>query len=94
MSRQVEVTIVEDEVDGADGVRGTCTDCGHRTESKGTSDAARRRVLALMRVGCPNKSGPCPQENFYVDADAATAPPPAKRPPAGQWQPERPPWMK
>jgi len=46
-----------------EGVRATCDRCGHETESFGTSDASRRRCLALMGEECLE-----PEHNFYVDA--------------------------
>lgn len=41
-------------------VTATCSECGHQTESFGTSDASIRRCLALMREECPEDAN-----NFY-----------------------------
>lgn len=43
------------------GVEAECTECGHTTESYGTSGASVRRCLVLMREECPRS-----QQNFYV----------------------------
>lgn len=48
-----------------EGVRATCNRCLHETESFGTSEASRKRCLALMREECPKS-----EENFYVDSEA------------------------
>ena len=47
-----------------DGVRATCTECDHTTESFGTHEGSRKRCLVLMREGCPEGLN-----NFYVDED-------------------------
>lgn len=46
------------------GVRATCSECGHCTESFGQSLSSVRRCLVLMREQCPSA-----EENFYVDVD-------------------------
>jgi hypothetical protein len=66
---KVEVEIEQAELENehgyeVEGVVATCSRCGHTTESFGTSDASRRRCLALMREECPQ--GEC---NFYVDTE-------------------------
>jgi hypothetical protein len=43
-------------------VTATCSRCGHETESYGTSDASRKRCLALLRAECPEGAN-----NFYVE---------------------------
>lgn len=45
-----------------DGVRATCSVCGHVTESYGTSDVSRCRCLVLMRKECPKRVN-----NYYVE---------------------------
>lgn len=44
-----------------EGIRATCSKCGHETESGGTSDESVRRCLALMRQECP-----LGEKNFYT----------------------------
>lgn len=66
---RVEVKIEEVELDNDEGrevpgVRATCSECDHETESFGTGERSRRRCLALMREECPED-----RENFYVDSD-------------------------
>lgn len=46
------------------GVRATCSECDHQTESFGTGEGSRRRCLILMREECP-----LGKTNFYVDED-------------------------
>lgn len=43
------------------GVRVTCTRCDHSVTSYGTSEASKRRCLALLREGCPQG-----EANFYI----------------------------
>lgn len=43
------------------GVKVTCTECGHSTESFGTGSASVRRCLALMGEECPEG-----ERNYYV----------------------------
>ena len=58
----VEETEVEnDSGREIEGVRATCSKCGHETESGGVSDDSIRRCLALMREECP-----LGEKNFYV----------------------------
>lgn len=62
---RVPCEVWEDENDdGQECIRARCENCGHETESAGTSDRSVRRCLALMREGCPEK-----EENFYVEAE-------------------------
>ncbi len=70
MSDRVKVEIEEVDLDADEGgvvpgVRATCSDCGHETESYGQGPKSRRRCLALMREECEEGL-----ENFYVDGDA------------------------
>lgn len=64
---EVEAEIEETELENEDGrmqpaVQATCSDCGHVTQSFGTSDASRKRCLVMLREECPlNK------RNFYVE---------------------------
>lgn len=44
-----------------DGISAACSDCGHSTESLGTSSASIRRCLALMRESCPRG-----ENNYYT----------------------------
>ena len=57
-----ELELENDEGYPVDGVRATCTRCGHVTESFGTSDASYRRCLGLMREECPRG-----EHNWYID---------------------------
>ena len=61
-----EVSDIEDE-DGREreGVRATCTECDHVTESFGTGPGSKKRCLALMKEECPNGSG----KNWYFDEE-------------------------
>jgi hypothetical protein len=65
---KVSVDISREDMDGdygtIEGVRATCTRCGHATESFGTSDRSVKRCLVLMREECPEG-----EENFYVSAN-------------------------
>lgn len=59
-----EVAYVELEGDDAREVEGvcvTCGQCGHETESFGTSEASIRRCCVLLREECPE----C-ENNYYV----------------------------
>jgi hypothetical protein len=60
----VECTIEYVELEGdhcpVDGVVATCGECGHETESFGTSEASIRRCMALMREECPED-----ESNYY-----------------------------
>ena len=63
--RTVECQIEETEVMNdsnhyVPGIMATCNVCSHTTESYGTSDASRKRCLALMREECPMG-----EKNFY-----------------------------
>lgn len=67
MSR-VEVKIEEVDIENEDGrevegVRATCLECDHETESFGTGERSRRRCLALLREECPSDYG-----NHYSDS--------------------------
>jgi hypothetical protein len=57
--------IQEDELDSdrglVQGVRAVCSECGHETESSGTSERSIKRCLALMRKECPEGTS-----NLYV----------------------------
>ena len=44
------------------GIMARCNRCGHTTESFGTTDASKRRCLALMNEECPHG-----ENNFYED---------------------------
>ncbi len=46
------------------GVKVTCGECDHETESFGSSQRSVKRCLALLREECPRN-----EENYYVDAD-------------------------
>jgi len=51
-----------------DGVRATCSKCGHQTESYGTGTKSVNRCLVLMNRECE-----CSENNFYVsDSQDAT----------------------
>jgi hypothetical protein len=62
---EVECEITEVDLDSEDGERqipgimATC-ECGHTTESYGTSESSVLRCLALMREECPDGGN-----NFY-----------------------------
>jgi len=43
------------------GVRVTCGECGHSTESFGTGDGSIKRCLILLREECPRN-----EKNYYV----------------------------
>lgn len=47
-----------------EGVVAECSQCGHVTESFGTSDASVKRCLALMGEECPGA-----ESNFYVEEE-------------------------
>ncbi len=55
------ITLENDDGYDVDSVCATCTQCGHETESFGTSDASIKRCLVLIRKECPEG-----QSNFYV----------------------------
>jgi len=66
---KVEVEIEEDVATNDNGndvpcVRATCGRCGHEVMSYGTSNASRRRCLAVLHEECPNG-----ERNYYVDID-------------------------
>jgi hypothetical protein len=67
---RVEVNIEEvDDIENEqgrmqDGVRATCSECDHVTESFGQGPKSRMRCIMLMKDECPNN-----EDNFYVDAD-------------------------
>jgi len=62
---EIEEVILENE-DGrkVPGIRATCSNCSHTTESFGVNDNSVKRCLALMREECPED-----EENFYVAED-------------------------
>jgi len=47
-----------------DGVKLTCSNCGHETFSYGTSERSVRRCIALMSEQCPEG-----EKNYYVSED-------------------------
>jgi len=57
-----EIEIENDHEIDVPGVRATCGECGHETESYGTGDASRKRCLVLLREECPEDG-----KNFYVE---------------------------
>jgi hypothetical protein len=58
----IEETTLEGDYGEVEGVRAKCQQCGHTTESRGTSDGSKRRCLALMRDQCP-----AGENNFYEE---------------------------
>lgn len=60
------VTLENDRGNEVDGVRVTCPECGHETESYGTGAASVRRCLALLREECPEG-----KKNFYITGEGA-----------------------
>jgi hypothetical protein len=69
MSRKVEATISEEELEGdftawVDGVTAKCSRCDHTTEAFGRSEASVRRCLFLLREECPMG-----ESNYYVSDD-------------------------
>ena len=63
-----EVDDIEDDSDPdrmREGVRATCTECNHVTESYGTGPRSRVRCIMLMKEECPTDGN-----NYYVDTDA------------------------
>jgi hypothetical protein len=50
-----------DEGYDVEGVRATCTRCGHQVESFGTHEGSIKRCLVLMRQECPKK-----ENNYYL----------------------------
>ena len=61
---KVTVDFVEDEVEGdngpCDGLRATCSHCGHVIEVPGTGDGSRRYAAILFRNECPEG-----ESNYY-----------------------------
>jgi hypothetical protein len=61
---EVKCDIEKVEMEGmfgaVDGIRATCSRCGHVTESFGTTDRSVRRCCVLMREQCPRS-----ESNFY-----------------------------
>jgi hypothetical protein len=55
-----ETTLENDDGIEVDSVVATCSECGHQTESFGTSDRSVKRCLVLMREECPEDAN-----NFY-----------------------------
>jgi len=60
------VTLTNDRGIEVEGVKVSCSECGHETESFGTSSASVRRCLALLSEECPEG-----KRNFYVTAEGA-----------------------
>ncbi len=58
-----EESMENDDGREVDGIRATCSRCGHGTESFGTGAASVKRCLALMREECPER-----ESNFYAAA--------------------------
>lgn len=63
---RVKCEIEEDEIENEEGrmvmgVRATCSECQHQTESFGVGENSVKRCLALMREECEEG-----QENFYT----------------------------
>lgn len=58
---EVEEEMLSGDYSDVEGVRVTCSRCGHEVESYGTGEASVRRCLALMREECPNK-----ESNYYT----------------------------
>lgn len=63
---RVECEIEEDDIEDGEGrtvegVRATCSQCQHQTESFGTGESSVKRCLALMREECEEG-----EENFYT----------------------------
>lgn len=56
-----ETTLENDDGHEVPAVCVTCDECGHETESFGTSEASVRRCLVLLREECPKRA-----RNFYV----------------------------
>ena len=59
-----EVMLENEDMRKVPGIRATCSNCGHTTESFGVSDKSVKRCLILMREECPED-----EENFYVVED-------------------------
>lgn len=62
---KVSLDTVEDQIDGdyggsVDGLRLTCTRCGHEVTVFGTGGASARRGALMLRDECPNG-----ESNFY-----------------------------
>ena len=58
----VEYIDIENDRGGTtSGVKVTCTECGHSTESFGTKSNSVRRCLVLLKEECPEN-----QRNFYT----------------------------
>lgn len=62
---RIECEVEYCELDGkygpVDGVRLTCSKCGHEVEAFGTGPSSIRRCLAMLREECPEG-----ERNFYV----------------------------
>jgi len=59
-----EVELENDSGRKVDGVKATCGECGHTTESFGTGENSKKRCLVMMREECPNGM----KNNFYKDS--------------------------
>lgn len=57
-----EVELANERGGLVNGVRATCLECGHETESYGVGEGSRARCLVLLREECPLS-----QNNFYVE---------------------------
>jgi hypothetical protein len=53
------------------GVRATCSKCGHQVECFGTGERSRNRVMAMLRESCPER-----QDNYYSANPYAQTPEP------------------
>lgn len=57
-----ETDLVNDQGRKVRGVRVSCGQCGHETESFGTTERSITRCLMLLKEECPNAA----KGNFYV----------------------------
>jgi hypothetical protein len=85
---KVEIEGVDDikDDDGGErkGVRATCSECDHVTESFGVGPKSRIRCIMLMKEECPQN-----QENYYVDADGDEGRQPDDSLPKPWWEKDR-----
>ena len=49
----IETTDLDGDYSTVEGIRATCTKCGHVVEVFGTSDASARRAAVTMKEECP-----------------------------------------
>lgn len=59
-----EIEILSDEGRTIEGVRVTCSRCGHFVEIYGRSERSIKRGLATLRDECPKD-----EKNFYIEID-------------------------